>query len=199
MEAVSRPVPFRARRPHPRVSPVAPVADVQGQNFIAAGLLRVLPEEQAFWMLAFVVESFLPEHYSELMTGSVVDCKVLAELLARRMPDVAAKLSALEVSVQLLATRWFLCFWSSILPPATLVRVYDVLFTIGPHATLLVALACFRVIRPSILAATNADELTLSAVMSPLEQASIAMCMCHVPCACACAYADELSACACAM
>lgn len=144
---------------------------VQGQNFIAAGLLRVLPEEEAFWLLAVIVELYLPDHFTELMTGSIVDCMVLAEMLRKKMPDVALKLEQLEVSVQLISTRWFLCLWSSVLPPPTLLRVYDALFALGPHSTLIVALACFHILRPHILSAKSAEDLALSNVLGPLKDA----------------------------
>ena len=145
---------------------------VQGQNFIAAGLLRALPEEEVFWLLATVVEDYLPEHFTPSMAGSFIDCHVLAELLARRLPDISAKLCAMEVSVQLLATRWFLTLWSSVLPPPTLLRALDALFTLGPSATMLVALACLHVMRPAILAAQDAEDFADSAITQRLREVS---------------------------
>ena len=73
---------------------------VQGQNFIVVGLLLVLPEEECFWLLSIIVDEYLPSHFTHAMTGSFVDCRVLAELLARRLPDVSNKLAQMEVSVQ---------------------------------------------------------------------------------------------------
>ncbi|KOO22249.1 growth hormone-regulated tbc protein 1-like protein [Chrysochromulina tobinii] len=144
---------------------------VQGQNFIAAGLLRVMHEEDAFWLLAIIVEAYLPDHFTQHMIGSLVDSQVLAELLAKRMPDVAAKLAALEVPVQLLVMRWFLSLWANVLPVPTLLRVYDLLFVLGPHVMPLVGLACFHVMRPTILAAKHADELSASHALQPLREA----------------------------
>ena len=77
----------------------------------------------------------------------------------------------MDVTVQLLATRWFLSLWSSVLPVPTLLHVYDCLFTLGPQTTLLAALACFSVMRPSIMAATTSDELNGSAISQPLREA----------------------------
>jgi len=156
----------------------------QGQNFIAAGLLRHVPEEEAFWLLGTIVETYLPDHFTDHMVGSLVDCMVLQDLLSRRMPDIAAKLDSLEVSVQLLATRWYLSFWASVLSPTTLGRVYDVVFALGPHSVHLVALACFHHLRPRIVAATNADELTVSSIMQPLRDVPtddfLRTLLCHV-------------------
>ena len=145
---------------------------VQGQNFIAAGLLHALPEEEAFWMLVTIVDDFLPDHYSPGMSGNFLDCRVLADLIARRLPDVSNKLAEMEVSVQLLATRWFLTLWSSVLPPRTLLRVYDTLFLLGPASVPLVALSCFHVMRPTILAARCTDDLANQLACRPLRETS---------------------------
>ena len=123
-------------------------------------------------MLVTVVEAYVPEHFTHAMTGNFVDCRVLAELLSRRLPDVSNKLVEMDVSVQLLATRWFLMLWSSVLPVPTLLRTYDALFTLGPTLTPLVALACFQLMRPTILAASSADDLANHTVSCNLRQAS---------------------------
>ena len=72
---------------------------VQGQNFIAAGLLRAMPEEEAFWLLVVVIDKYLPDHFTHAMSGSFVDSRVLAELLARRLPDVSTRLVCQPVSI----------------------------------------------------------------------------------------------------
>lgn len=77
---------------------------VQGMNFIAAGLLRVLPEPAAFWMLVLIEQEFLPAHFGESMTGNHVDCRVLNQLAAEHLPRLSAQLKALDASLQLLAT-----------------------------------------------------------------------------------------------
>ena len=144
---------------------------VQGMNFIASALLRALPdEESAFWLLVVVIDKYLPEHFAGTMAGSFVDCRVLSELLSQRLPDVSQRLSELNVSVQLLATRWFLTLWSSVLPLPTLLHVYDCLFTLGPPTTLLTSLACFSLMKPLILSAKSAEELNLTSALQPLRE-----------------------------
>lgn len=50
----------------------------QSMNFIAAVLLMYLDEEQAFWVLAALVEDILPEdYYSPSLIGSRVDQQVI--------------------------------------------------------------------------------------------------------------------------
>ena len=73
---------------------------VQGMNFIAAGLLRVLPEAAAFWMLVLVEQEYLPAHFGESMAGNHVDCRVLSRLTAEHLPRLSAQLKASAASLQ---------------------------------------------------------------------------------------------------
>jgi small G protein signaling modulator 3 len=58
----------------------------QGWNSIAARLLAVMPEEEAFWVLVQLVEVVLPlDQYSNLL-GVLVDIKVFGRLMERLMP-----------------------------------------------------------------------------------------------------------------
>ena len=138
---------------------------VQGMNFIAAGLLRVLPEAAAFWMLVLIEQEYLPAHFGESMTGNHVDCRVLSRLTAEHLPRLSAQLKAhdaplqplqpyvprlqpyvprlqphvsqaLDASLQLLAARWFLCFWASCVSVDATHRLWDLLFVCGPASVM---------------------------------------------------------------
>eukprot|EP00966_Prymnesium_polylepis_P114028 2635327-Prymnesium_polylepis.1 len=63
------------------------------------------------------------------MVGNHVDCRVLTRLVAEHLPQTAAQLKQLDASIQLVSTRWFLCLWSSVLPAAALLRLWDFLCT----------------------------------------------------------------------
>ena len=95
------------------------------------------------------------------MVGNHIDCRVLASLTSEHLPKLAARLAALDVSVQLLTTRWFLCLWSSVLPLKALHRMWDLLFVTGPAATMQTALACMSLCEPIVLEARDiGDALT---------------------------------------
>ena len=137
------------------------VGYVQGMNFIVVALLRVFDEAQTFWMLVLIVDNWLPEHFSHAMVGNHIDCRVLSTLVAEHLPRLAQCLNALDVSVQLLTTRWFLCLWSSVLPVQALHRLWDLLFVTGPTATMQCALACMTLCEPVVLESTDiGDALT---------------------------------------
>ena len=70
------------------------------------------------------------------MVGNHVDCRVLQRLAAEHLPEASAQLEQLDVGIQLITTRWFLCLWSSVLPSEALYRVWDFLFVCGPTAVM---------------------------------------------------------------
>jgi hypothetical protein len=147
------------------------VSYVQGMNFIASGLLSALPETEAFWMLSLVVSLWLPDHFSEDMFGNHIDCRVLARLVAERLPRLDVRMRELEVSAQLLTARWFLCLWASVLPLPALFRVWDVLFVGGPPMALQLALSCMHLIEEAVLVSADMGA-ALAAVKETLRAES---------------------------
>ena len=105
------------------------------------------------------------------MVGNHIDCRVLATLTTEHLPRLAQRLAALDVSVQLLTTRWFLCLWSSVLPAAALSRLWDFLFVTGPQATMQAALACMHLVEQPVLASRDIGE-ALAAVKEGLRLAA---------------------------
>lgn len=64
-------------------------------NLLAALLLLIYPdEEDAFWMLASVLERTLPsDYYSSQLLVSQADQRVLQDLIQLALPDVSGWLS----------------------------------------------------------------------------------------------------------
>ncbi|XP_021735232.1 TBC1 domain family member 2A-like [Chenopodium quinoa] len=127
----------------------------QGLNYVAALLLLVMKtEEDAFWMLAVLLENVLvSDCYSNNLSGCHVEQRVFQDLLTQKYPRIATHLEALEFDVSLVATEWFLCLFSKSLPSETTMRVWDVLFYEGAKVLFHVALAIFKM---------KEDELLLS-------------------------------------
>jgi hypothetical protein len=86
-----------------------------GMNFLAGTLLRYLPEDQAFWKLADVVEVYLFEYFLETMLGVLVDQRVCAELLRLNFPNIVEHAVALQVDLALVATQWWASSLASLL------------------------------------------------------------------------------------
>ncbi|XP_073313028.1 uncharacterized protein [Primulina huaijiensis] len=127
----------------------------QGLNYVAALLLLVMKtEEEAFWMLAVLLENVLVNDcYTNNLSGCHVEQRVFKDMLTKKCPRISTHLEALEFDVSLVCTEWFLCLYSKSLPSETTLRVWDVLFYEGAKILFNVALAIFKM---------NEDELILT-------------------------------------
>lgn len=133
----------------------------QGLNYVAALLLLVMKtEEDAFWMLAVLLENVLVNDcYSNNLSGCHVEQRVFKDLLKKKCPNIYAHLGALEFDVSLVATEWFLCLFSKSLPSETTLRVWDVLFYEGAKVLLNVALAIFKMKEEELLMAPHVGDV----------------------------------------
>ncbi|KAJ9686408.1 hypothetical protein PVL29_015353 [Vitis rotundifolia] len=133
----------------------------QGLNYVAALLLLVMKtEEDAFWMLAVLLENVLvSDCYTNNLSGCHVEQRVFKDLLAKKCPRIAAHLEALEFDVSLVATEWFLCLFSKSLPSETALRVWDVLFNEGAKVLFHVALAIFKMKEEELLLAHQVGDV----------------------------------------
>ncbi|CAM0958563.1 unnamed protein product [Alopecurus aequalis] len=109
-------------------------------------------EEDAFWMLAVLLENVLvSDCYTDTLTGCHVEQRVFKDLLAKNCPRIAAHLERMGFDVSLVATEWFLCLFSKTLPSETTLRVWDVLFNEGAKVLFHVALAIFKMREDDLL------------------------------------------------
>ncbi|KAL4581394.1 hypothetical protein LXL04_017608 [Taraxacum kok-saghyz] len=125
----------------------------QGLNYVAAMLLLVMKtEEEAFWMLAVLLENVLVNDcYTDNLSGCHVEQRVFKDLLTKKCPRLSAHLETLGFDVSLVATEWFLCLFSKSLPSETTMRVWDVLFYEGAKVLFNVALAIFKMKEEELL------------------------------------------------
>ena len=64
---------------------------------MVAILLLIMAEEDAFWLLAAIVEDVLPGFYHPSLIGVNTDTNVLHDLIAIKLPDVWESLQTLQV------------------------------------------------------------------------------------------------------
>lgn len=133
----------------------------QGLNYVAALLLLVMKtEEDAFWMLAVLLENVLVNDcYTNNLSGCHVEQRVFKDLLVKQCPRIATHLEALDFDVSLVATEWFLCLFSKSLPSETTLRVWDVLFYEGAKVLFHVALAFFKMREDELLVTHHVGDV----------------------------------------
>eukprot|EP00250_Pteridium_aquilinum_P005691 c15744_g1_i1 orf=358-1620(-) len=133
----------------------------QGMNFVAGLLLLIMKrEEEAFWMLAVLLENVLfQDCYTNDLLGSHVEQRVFKDLLNKKCPRLAAHLELIGFDVSLVITEWFLCLFAKSLPSETTLRVWDVLFNEGAKVLFRVALALFKMKEEELLATQQVCEV----------------------------------------
>jgi hypothetical protein len=103
----------------------------QSMNFLAALFILVMPEDEAFWTLAHVVEVLLPDYFEVSLEGLQVDTLVLETLLKTHTPKAMQRLLELQMSLSYVTTAWFLQVFLNVLPNHAALRIMDVLLMEG--------------------------------------------------------------------
>ncbi|TFK21482.1 TBC-domain-containing protein [Coprinopsis marcescibilis] len=118
----------------------------QGMNLITSTLLLVhADEEEAFWMLAAIVERILPEDFfSPSLLPSRACPFVLLDYVQQYLPKLHAHLTELGIDLGAICFSWFLSLFTDCLPVETLFRVWDVFLVDGLDVLFRIALAILR-------------------------------------------------------
>lgn len=124
----------------------------QGLNRLAAIALLYLDEQDAFWFLVACVEHLQPEgYYTSSLIGAVADQKVLRDLVAEKLPKLAAHLRSLEVDLSLFALCWFLTCFVDVLPHSIYLTIFDAFLYEGNKVLFRFALALLKICEPHVL------------------------------------------------
>lgn len=127
----------------------------QGMNLITACLLLIMPtEEDAFWVLATMIEDILPQHYyDQHLLTSRADQSVLRSYVGELLPRLSAHLDELEIELEALTFQWFLSVFTDCLSAEALFRVWDVVLCMHDGSTFLfqIALALLKLNEKALL------------------------------------------------
>lgn len=105
----------------------------QGMNLIAGSLLLIMPTaEDAFWILASMIEIILPQHYYDHgLLASRADQVVLRQYITELLPNLSAHLEDLGIELDALTFQWFLSVFTDCLSAEALYRVWDVILCLN--------------------------------------------------------------------
>lgn len=127
----------------------------QGMNLITACLLLIMPTaEDAFWVLATMIENILPEnYYDQNLLTSRADQSVLRSYVVELLPKLSAHLDELEIELEALTFQWFLSVFTDCLSAEALFRVWDVVLCMHDGSTFLfqIALALLKLNEKALL------------------------------------------------
>ncbi|KAG6551670.1 hypothetical protein Mapa_006757 [Marchantia paleacea] len=131
----------------------------QAMNFLAALLLLLMPEENAFWTLTGIIDDYFEGYYSEKMLEAQVDQLVFEDLVREHFPKLVSHLDTLQVQVAWVSGPWFLSIFVNVLPWESVLRVWDVLLFEGNRCMLFrTALALMEMHAPALTATRDAGD-----------------------------------------
>ena len=127
----------------------------QGMSEIAAVLVMMMAEEEAFWVLVQLLadpkyamrELFLPG-----MHAIQTHFHVHARLVEQHLPKLHDHFAAIGMQPVFYATKWFMSFFSGVLPFEYMVRVWDVIMFDGTEILYTVALRTLELMQKALLA-----------------------------------------------
>ncbi len=135
----------------------------QGMNFIAGRLLSFgFSEEQAFWMLAQILETYLPLDYFSVMTGVLTDQKVFHSLLKLHVPRVAKHLQQHSIDPSMYCVQWLVCIFAYTFRRDIVMRIWDVFFVEGSAFLFRVGLGLMHLLRDDILDIDSEEGLIVA-------------------------------------
>jgi len=135
----------------------------QGMNFIAAMFITYMAEEEAFWLLVFVLNKEpcnMRKSFGLEMTQSRQLLYVGSRLFSQFIPRLYNHFHAENVDISMFATQWVLTIYTSNFPFALVTRIWDCFLSEGWKIVYRVMLAILS-INESHLLASNFEEILM--------------------------------------
>ncbi|KAL1461343.1 hypothetical protein WDU94_013248 [Cyamophila willieti] len=132
----------------------------QGTGMIAASLLLLMEEEEAFWTLSAIVEDLLPaSYYTPTLIGIQADQKVLRSLVASSLPDLESTLLQHDIELSLITLHWFLTLFASVIHFKILLRIWDLFFLDGSIVLFQITLGMLKIKEPILITLENSAQI----------------------------------------
>uniref|UniRef100_A0A8D8RWV6 RUN and TBC1 domain-containing protein 3 n=1 Tax=Cacopsylla melanoneura TaxID=428564 RepID=A0A8D8RWV6_9HEMI len=132
----------------------------QGTGMIAASLLLLMEEEEAFWTLSAIVEDLLPaSYYTPTLIGIQADQKVLRSLVASSLPDLESTLIQHDIELSLITLHWFLTLFASVIHFKILLRIWDLFFLDGSIVLFQITLGMLKIKEPVLVTLENSAQI----------------------------------------
>ena len=129
---------------------------MQGFNRIAAIALLFLNEEDAFWLMVYIIDVVMPgNYYTKQLMGAQVDQAVFKELVVEKLPVLSAHLEKHGVDPALFSLNWFLCLFVDTLPVNTYLHIWDAFLFEGSKVLFRYALAILKSVEAKLLQQTD--------------------------------------------
>ncbi|TDH68254.1 hypothetical protein CCR75_004763 [Bremia lactucae] len=124
---------------------------VQGMNVLCAPLLYVLPEPEAYHMFCQLIVRHCPHYMAPQLKGVEKGCALVDKCLQTLDPELYRHLTSRGICAQIYALPLILSLFACVPPLHELLRVWDVLFAVGVHFVVVLAVAHTVLLREHLL------------------------------------------------
>ncbi|KAL4164534.1 hypothetical protein KRP22_004400 [Phytophthora ramorum] len=124
---------------------------VQGMNVLCAPLLYVLPEPDAYHTFCQLIVRHCPHYMAPQLKGVEKGCALVDKCLETLDPVLYRHLSSRGITAQIYALPLILSLFACVPPLHELLRVWDVLFAVGVHFVVVLAVAHTVLLREQLL------------------------------------------------
>ncbi|KAE9137993.1 hypothetical protein PF010_g1103 [Phytophthora fragariae] len=124
---------------------------VQGMNVLCAPLLYVLPEPDAYHTFCQLIVRHCPHYMAPQLKGVEKGCALVDKCLETLDPDLYRHLSSRGITARIYALPLILSLFACVPPLHELLRVWDVLFAVGVHFVVVLAVAHTVLLRDQLL------------------------------------------------
>ena len=118
-----------------------------------------MSEEEAFWMLTMLLESFIPIDYYAKMVGVIVDHNILSMLIEERIPDLFYHLQDCYFDPKIVTFQWFSCLFAYNFSFDVISRIWDMFFLKGSKILFRVCLAVLHMMKSQIMSYQNFEDI----------------------------------------
>lgn len=131
----------------------------QAMNIVVAALLIYMSEEQCFWLLDALCDRLLPGYYTQSMSGTLLDQKVLEDLVRQTMPMLHDHFMQHDMQLSVVTLPWLLSLYINSMPMVFAFRIMDCFMAFGARVLFQVALAILKLNGEAILQITDDGTL----------------------------------------
>lgn len=131
----------------------------QGFNYIAGLLYIIIGNKAVAAQLMVYHVSLLRTYYDCSMSGIQTDMVILRDILRERgvIPDALLRL--IESDLQMIISKWFVCWYLETLPLETVLRVWDCLFSEGESVLFRIAIVLLENSVPLLAKCKNLSDV----------------------------------------
>ena len=140
------------------------VGYIQGINYPFFRIRKFLSEEDTFWLMCVVIESYLPPNFYVEMFGATTSAQILIKVFTqyRIFPDLLKKFEQLDYPLVNMTARLFLTLFCNAMPEQASLKILDLFLLEGLASNKIIfdiALGYLRVIEHKVVCCSDQEEL----------------------------------------